>query len=107
VLTSHEPDHSDPPEYEPDALADEQTELDSFPTGGMDRHERAQYRAFCLQRLANLLSRRGQIVGETARERALQHTLLDRALYTAYRDCAAAGAKAPADRLLDAAAEKS
>jgi hypothetical protein len=108
VVTSREPNNYDPSERAPNSPTVERHDLDAFPAGDrMDRQERSQYREFCLQRLADLLSRRGERLGGTARERALQHTLIDRALYTAYRDCVAAGAKAEADRLLSTAAEMS
>ncbi len=108
MVTSREPNSYDPSEQEPNTAPAEQAEFDPLPAGERtSRQQRAEYREFCLQRLADLLSRRGESLGGTARERAFNHTLIDRALYSAYHDCVATGAKSRADRLIKAAAEKS
>jgi hypothetical protein len=97
VVTSNESDEPDGPEFDSDELG----ELGPFPDDiAIDVAERSVYRAFCLKRLTGLLNLRAQIQHEFDPEAALHHALVDRAIYTAYRDCVGAGAKGEARRLL-------
>ena len=108
MVTSRESNNYDPSEHIPDSAAVQSPELE--PVSGVESDpgaEQGSYRDFCLERLSGLLGRRGERLGATARERAFNQGLIDRALYSAYHDCVASGAKEEADQLIKSVAEKS
>ncbi len=110
MVTSHGPNNFDfdPPNGEAKPVSDHQAGLDSFPASGpMDSRKRSLYREFCLGRLSDLLQARAQLLSVDDPERALHRSLIDRSLYSAYRDCVGAGVETQARQLLDAVAGKS
>src|SRR6266567_9524567 len=68
--------------------------------------ERDSFRKFCLVRLANFVNVRSHQGEENAEEAQLHHKIADRAIYSAFRDCVAAGAEAEARRILDEASSQ-
>jgi len=62
------------------------------------------YRKFCLTRLNNFVDLRSRPAEETPDDAQLHHRIVDRAIYSAFRDCVSAGAEAEARRILDEAA---
>jgi len=92
VVTSNEPDR----DLVVGAVADE------FQLEALELHG---YRDFCLQRLTHLVALRAELPHHCPLDPTLQQMLVARALYSAYRDCVASGAKARAARIVAGSAE--
>ena len=63
--------------------------------------QKGAFRAVSLQRLAALVQLRATARAEQGAEAALHRRLVDRAIFSVYEDCVAAGALAEAQQLLN------
>jgi hypothetical protein len=72
----------------------------------IETYERDAYRNFCLARLEHFLSLRHLPVVESAEDARLHQRIVERAIYSAFRDCVSAGADGEARRLLGETAER-
>jgi hypothetical protein len=72
----------------------------------IETYERDGYRNFCLARLEHFLSLRCVPGGESSDDARLHQKIVERAVYSAFRDCVSTGAGAEARRLLGETAER-
>jgi hypothetical protein len=87
-----------PPDDEPDGPRPDSTEFH------IEKLERDSYRKFCIARLISFLDLRAEPNLGVDQDAELRKRILERAIYSAFRDCVEAGARAEARRILDEAA---
>jgi hypothetical protein len=66
----------------------------------IETYERDAYRKFCVARLDRFLHLRRSTVDESPEDTRLHQKVVERAIYSAFRDCVSAGAGNEARRLL-------
>ena len=93
-------DHSETPSSDRPSEIQPEIALPEINRFHIDVLERDSYRKFCLVRLANFVKLRSNSAGETEEDTLLHHRLVDRAVYSAFRDCVSAGAEAEARHIL-------